>query len=433
MTSPPAVTGIRPSIPQTTIDRTVLSMARRVGGNTMHIGAVLTFPGPAPSLEELAAHVAERLPLVPELTYRAAGATRHPAWEPDRAFDLGRHLHRIDVDATAVTATDAMVTAMHTPQLDPERPLWGLWLLSTPDGWGLGYRSHHAFQDGLAGMRALRALFGPPTTMVRQCLTPPPARSGSDLGLGADMLPLLRPVGRWSPLDGPLDGRRVAHTVDTGLDRLRAISRSTGASLNQICLAALASVLRDWHPEDWTGPDRSLRTGMGVSLRHPGAPLLGNWAGVTYLDLPCGDATPLDRLEKLRGQLTPARLRQVRHRQALLYQRLPYWCAQLGVHLTLNPRHVPLCVSDVPFPVPLTFNGVTAEGVYPLMVWPPRQPLFAAWSSYRDRMCVAFHTYDTLAGHDTLTALWTRAVDDLEQACESVPYEAAAHGERTRG
>ncbi|WP_372346761.1 hypothetical protein [Streptomyces sp. KL116D] len=187
-------------------------------------------------------------------------------------------------------------------------------MISTPDGWGLGYRSHHAFQDGLAGMRSLRALFGPPTTMVRQCLTPPPARSGSDLGLGADMLPLLR---RWA------GGRRwTALGRATRRPHRRHRTRPAAGHqplhrrvLNQICLAALASVLRDWHPEDWTGPDRSLRTGMGVSLRHPGAPLLGNWAGVTYLDLPRGDATPLDRLEKLRGQLTPARLRQVRHRQ----------------------------------------------------------------------------------------------------------------------
>ncbi|WP_372346762.1 hypothetical protein [Streptomyces sp. KL116D] len=98
-------------------------MARRVGGNAMHIGVVLTFPGPAPSLSELAAHVAERLPLV-ELTYRAAGTTRHRLGAGPGLLTSAGTLHRIDVDTTAVTATDAMVTAMHTPQLDPERPLW---------------------------------------------------------------------------------------------------------------------------------------------------------------------------------------------------------------------------------------------------------------------------------------------------------------------
>ncbi|WP_372343686.1 hypothetical protein [Streptomyces sp. KL116D] len=67
--------------------------------------------------------MAERLPLV--RTDLSSGPVRPgTAWEPDCLLTSAGTLHRIDVDTTAVTATDAMVTAMHTPQLDPERPLW---------------------------------------------------------------------------------------------------------------------------------------------------------------------------------------------------------------------------------------------------------------------------------------------------------------------
>ncbi|MDT3396013.1 wax ester/triacylglycerol synthase family O-acyltransferase [Streptomyces sp. B1866] len=401
------------SVPQSSIDRALLDESR-FGGGCMHLGAVLLFDGDPPGLDALAAHLTERLPLAPELTFRAAGTARRPRWEPDPAFDVRNHLHLAAPAPGPGPLADRVINAMLGLPLDPGRPLWGLWAVPTGHGHALCYRAHHGYQDGQAAARTVRTLFAPsPSRPTRRPTTPPVPRL--EPGVVRDVLPLLRRPARWSALDAPPGSRRLATTTDTDLTRLKAIARTTSTTVNQVCLALVTSLLRGCFPRDWPHPRQTVRTAMGLSLRSPRAPYpcLGNQSGADHIALPCGEPSAPRRLEILRERITPEHLAQVRRHQAALLGRLPRWSGKFVVRVSTHPRFVQLAVVDIRGRTSVAFGGRQAQAVYALPPWIPRQPLMITWITYRDRLHATFLASDEFAGRTLLADLWHQAVDDL--------------------
>ncbi|SDD57040.1 wax ester/triacylglycerol synthase domain-containing protein [Actinokineospora iranica] len=401
--------------PQGSIDRALLNLAHRTNDSGMHLGAVLLFDGEPPDTDALVTHVTERLPLLPELTLRAAGSARKPRWEPDPAFDIGHHIHQVSLPPGSGSSADNVINAMVGLPLDSRRPLWGLWLIRTDHGYALCYRAHHGFQDGQAATHTLRTLFAPsPPRFARSPARPPALRLG--LAVVKDMLPLLRRTAHWSGVDQPPSLRRVAGTADVDLVRLQAIARATDSTLNQVCLTLVTSLLRAGFPGDWPDSDQTSRATMGVALgtRDTRYPRLGNRLGVAHITLPCGESSALRRLDLLHAQVTPEYLARIRQHHAVLFQRMPYWCGKLGVHVSAHPRFVPLLVAEIRGRAAMTFAGVTAHAAYALPALPPRQPLFIAWVVYRNRLHTTFLADEKLAGREQFPNLWQQAVDELE-------------------
>lgn len=80
-----------------------------------------------------------------------------PAWVPDTAFDLDRHLVFRDGDVDLATADLRRLAGEGGPDLDLAHPLWRMVVTGLDDGRvAIGMISHHATSDGLSGMR----LFG---------------------------------------------------------------------------------------------------------------------------------------------------------------------------------------------------------------------------------------------------------------------------------
>lgn len=402
-------------------DRIVLELARRSSDAAMHLGLVLLLDGDPPTLEDLAGHLRSRLGTMPELTFRIGGSARRPRWEPDSSFDLRRHVHE---DSLPVGGPDAVLASMLDRSLPRDRPLWGVWLVRLNGGYALCYLAHHAFQDGLAAVETVERLFGPPPAPERAL---PASRPDEPLRWNAallkELLPPLRRTTRWSVLDRPLSGERTGRTAHVELSRLHGIGRATGANINQICLAALTTALRSWHPADWAAPGPGLRATLAVNVRGAERPyrLLGNHSGVAGVPLPCSDPSPLGRLALLQEEVTFARFAELGRRHRVLYQRMPYWCGSLSLSRSIDPRFTPLTLADVRLRRPLEFAGTSVHGVYPVPVSVPGQPLFVAWTTHRQQLFTTFLTDTAVPGGPDLVRHWYGAFDTLETAARDLP------------
>src|SRR3990170_4637365 len=99
----------------------------------MHIGGVLIFDGEAPGKEELAAHIEERLHLVPRYRQKLSFPRfemGRPLWVDDPSFNLGYHLRHTALPAPgSVEQLRLLVSRIFSQRLDRTKPLWELWLV----------------------------------------------------------------------------------------------------------------------------------------------------------------------------------------------------------------------------------------------------------------------------------------------------------------
>jgi diacylglycerol O-acyltransferase len=425
-----SVLGFEPLLPSLSVqDRLVVKLARRSTDCAMHLGLVMLLSGPAPTVDQLTAHLHSRLAATPELTYRVGGPPRHPRWEPDPSFNIDHHVHDHVLPRGDATNADHILEAILDQPLAADRPLWGVWLIRGTNGYALCYRAHHAFQDGSAASLTTDLLFGPPTALVadhhRLRQDPEPRPVAWNAAVLKDLLPPLRRTAHWSALDTPLTGCRTASTASVELSRLHAIGRASGASVNQVCLAAVTATVRAWHPQDWTTPGRELRATLATNVRAPHEPhrLLGNKAGVANVSLPCAEPSPLRHIDIMKEKVPFTRLADLNRRHRVLFQKLPYWCGNLAINRSIDPRYTPLTLANVRIRRPLEFHGTPVHAVYPLPVSVPGQPLFIAWTTHRKQLHTTFLTDTAVSGRKHLARLWHEAIDALESAVNLVAHD----------
>jgi diacylglycerol O-acyltransferase / wax synthase len=148
------------------MDLTVLATDR--GSVPMNIGAALEFdPHNAPSMAEVRALLAERLPAIPRLRQRLRRAPLgcgRPVWVDDAAFDLDRHLigRRWPEPESRRELLD-VVAELVCDRLDDRRPLWRACFVtgSAGDRAALVLVFHHVLADGLGGLAVLARLVDP--------------------------------------------------------------------------------------------------------------------------------------------------------------------------------------------------------------------------------------------------------------------------------
>lgn len=285
------------------------------------------------------------------------GALTAPTWVDDDTFNLANHLRVTALPAPGDEATlQRVVGKLASRPLDRDRPLWELHLLKEYGaGSALLLRTHHAIADGAALMQVLLALTDPtegdehPGVLGWDDTVDSPALSGA---VGRATHKLTRAAGRATAtattlsthalaalanpraalelaglaraeatmllklgfglrpprnrLQGPLvPDKQFAWATPIPLADVKAVGRRTGATVNDVMLAAITAAFRRYFAEHGDTVDETVVI-VPVNLRPAGAPVpsgLGNEFGLAFVPLPTGEPDPARRQTAAKAQM----------------------------------------------------------------------------------------------------------------------------------
>jgi WS/DGAT/MGAT family acyltransferase len=446
-------------------------------GERLHVASVTIFEGPAPTWDELRAHVEARLHLVPRFRQRLAEVPLdqgRPVWVDDPHFNLRYHLRHAGLPTPgSEEQLKNLAGRLFAQPLDRTKPLWelslvdGLW-----DGrFALITKSHHAFVDGESAVDITRVLFDaepdaappppPKGTWVARPL-PTPAQLLSDALLerathpnelarsvraalrgprhlltgtrerlqksGALTFAGLEPAPP-TPLNVKVGPHRRYTWVDAELDELRAIKDSLGGTVHDAVLAVVAGALgRYLRHRGIDTRDLVLKALVPISVRDEDA-MLGNVVAPLSAPLPVGIEDPVEQYHAIREDASVLQ----GTREAIDARTLtelagfasPTIMSQ-AARLQRSQRFFNLVVTNVPGPqFPLYLLGRRLRALYPVVPITGNQALGIAVMSYDGRLGFGLLAdYDALPDVDVLATELRAAIDALA-AGASIPRRAA--------
>lgn len=408
----------------------------------MHVGAIARLEGDVLRddrgrlrLAELRDRVASRMPALPRFRQRLMSppfGMGRPVWVDDHDFDIVNHVHATTAmppgDADAM---DATVTRLLGGVLDRSIPLWQMWFVEGLDDGDVGmvFKAHHAMVDGIAGVSAAAVLFDferdVPTPEIPEHRPAPaplmndvvvegiadfvsdvagavrgaagmirePQVVADEAALWGDTLSSLAAQAPAMPWNGPLSTRRVYRRCRVPLDGIKQVRAATGATVNDVVLAACSDALGRYlvHLGEAVTPDLVLRAAVPASVRadhehHE----LGNRVAVMMTDLPVGETDGLRRLERVAEAMTRAK----ESGQATATDQL-LQLARFGPggvmgplsRLALRYRVSNVTITNVPGPdIPLYCMGAQLRDVSPYVGLLDNNTLTMAVISYRDHL-----------------------------------------------
>ena len=291
--------------------------------NPMVVTGVLVLGRPV-TLPRIRRLVQERLLRFRRFRQRVVGRVGL-SWEDDPRFSLERQvvLERLPVDA-GDAELQALIGALASRPFDDGQPPWRIHVVPRyRGGSALVVRIHHCIADGLALVHVLLSLAdGAPEVEIPSAPDPlgpswwemlraPVASARRVLPQGAEHLAALVRLLVLAPdprtrFKGPLGmKKKLVWSRPFPLEDFKRVGRSTGSTVNDVLMAALAGALRRYlleHGAVKRGLD--IRGVVPVNLRAPGqAHQLGNRFGLVFLGLPLGLESPAARLAEVRRRM----------------------------------------------------------------------------------------------------------------------------------
>ena len=137
--------------------------------NLMMIVGVMMFDGP-PDLARIRRTLEARLSRYPRFRQRVMQDPSGAYWVHDEHFDIGNHVHVVNLQGAATAGTDnkqaleQYVASLTTQSLDFNKPLWHMTVVERYEGDGvvghaLIIRIHHCIADGIALIGVMYSLF----------------------------------------------------------------------------------------------------------------------------------------------------------------------------------------------------------------------------------------------------------------------------------
>ena len=177
----------------------------------MHVGVVLVLDppegtrslfSPTTRYAQIRRVIEQRLHLVPPMRQRAIRVPlglHHPVWVDDPEFELDDHLMRASLPSPGSEAElDAFVASVMSRRLDPDRPLWEMYVVEGLDRERIALiaKVHHAILDGVSGASVLAAFLD--LTPRSRVIPLPPEWSPAPCRVGAPaMTPRAATSARW--------------------------------------------------------------------------------------------------------------------------------------------------------------------------------------------------------------------------------------------
>jgi len=426
-------------------------------GAHMHIGALGVFEGPAPSGPAFRAHIDSRLPQLPRYRQKVQEmpfGTGRPVWVEDTSFRLDYHVRHTALPAPGGRPElMTLVNRVVGQRLDRTKPLWEMWLVEglnadDRDGrWAVLCKTHHAMIDGVSGVDLLTVLFD--LEASTPATPPPPAWRPADepgtldllttgaRGLARNVLRLSsRSIGMVTrpkevaretlgavtalaetarpmvdaapktPLNRKPGPHRSVAVVTTSLSDHKLAKARTGATVNDVVLAAVAGALGKFLADRGMDVDGvQLRACVPVSIRpeaKKGA--LGNEIAIMMAPLPVGLKDPRTRLlfvQEAMQHLKSSKQAEGAKVLTSLENALPPAILARASKLGFSSRLYNLLVTNVPGPqLPIYLLGRELVELVPLAFLAPEHTLAIGVMSYNGGV-----TYGLLADADALPDL----------------------------
>jgi WS/DGAT/MGAT family acyltransferase len=390
----------------------------------MHVCSILeldtsTMPG-GYTFERLRDALSLRIKAMPEFREKLADSPLnldHPVWVDDDTFDIDRHLHRIGLPPPGGRAELSEICGhIASLPLDRRRPLWEMWVIEGVAGTdchrdgrlAVLTKVHHAGVDGVTGANLMSQLCS------TEADAPPPdpvggvgGASGWQIAAGglvrfatrplklANVVPdtvssvvatlqraregltMARPFAApRTVFNAKISGRRTIAYAQLELEDIKAVKNRVDAKVNDVVMALVSGVLRQYLADRNALPDSSLVASVPISVHGKSDRPGRNQVSAMFSSLHTEIAHPVERLKAIAHANSIAK----EHSSAIGATLLQDWSqfaapavfglamrAYAGSRFTESIPVHNLVVSNVPGPqVPLYLLGCEVMAMYPL-------------------------------------------------------------------
>jgi WS/DGAT/MGAT family acyltransferase len=402
----------------------------------MHVGGLQLFTTPDGAdrdyLKDVYAEllaVDEIAPLFRRRAHRSVGTLGQWAWQDDAEMDLEHHVRHSALPRPGrIRELLALVSRLHSTLLDRQRPLWEMHLIEGLDDgrFAIYFKSHHAVMDGVSGLRLMQkslstdesdrslcapylpqdsqrehsgggfspsALAGMAREAVNETIALGPLVFRAADRLIREQAAALPSAAPRTILNGPITGSRRFAAQSWPLERLHAIRKNAGVTLNDVVLTLCSGALRTYLDEQNELPDESLIAMVPVHLSSIGkGTSAGNNVGAILTSLGTDQTDPVRRLETIVASMQYGKdlLGSLSRMQAVAMSAVsmaPLAMSSLFGINRLLPPPFNLVISNVPGPkVPLWMQGARLDAFYPLSIPTVGQALNITVTTYVDNM-----------------------------------------------
>lgn len=389
-----------------------------------------------------------------------------PAWETADNVDLDYHLrHSALPYPGGERELGVLISRLHSIPVDHHRPMWEFHVIEGLDNhlFALYMKMHHALIDGVAGARMIsrwtskssefiddfRPLWAVPRprSAVREHAPDAAAQVHNMFDRIAD--PVKSAIGvvgatirtirgsRSRSLNGlvgpfecpetvlnvPVGPQRRVSTVSFNTERVRAIGKALGGTLNDVVMSISGSALRSYLLEFDALPEQSLTAQVPVSFRAKGDHGAGNSIGMVLASLGTNRKDARERFETVKQSMAAAKtlLSDMDAAQITAYSAaltLPFAIGQMtGLGNSSRFPMFNVVVSNVPGPQEKRYlNGAEVISIQPISFILQGQALNITLFSYADEISFVYTAcLESLPGVQKLVGHTRAALEELEQ------------------